>query len=402
MKKLQVLCAICDIRNISEKILESYNEISVNAATVISSPAANERMAGYQVQMNAANILCVPEDVELKSVNGSLELKGGELDRPTFLHVNGSLELGEGAADSLKHVTGIQVNGKITYPASLEGLLPPMQVNGATETYPSGAIRMRPNGIVDRMFLLRAKKADYYSQSRVLLLDENLDLSPLVEKGLHFLTPRAYVASSLLASSLPLFQDDTDIVEVPDGCALLEGEVELTDKVIRKHGTKLFLSGSLSVHKEGKDALEALDYLRVLGETTLYSPTLLPLLDQSEFHGKNPLIVRGIQISEKAHFTVDSRLLKKNQEGVTVTDCGTVKLAEDITAEQIEELLHFSDCGIIQCSPLQKDAVELVSQDVGCVDDGSDTDENSLKDILKSVMKPDPDTKTIRTAKYTF
>lgn len=402
MKKLQVNCATCDMRNISEKILESYKEISVNAATIISSPAANERMAGYQVQMNAANILSVPEDVELKSVNGSLEIKSGELDRPTFLHVNGSLELGEGAADSLKNVTGIQVNGKITYPSSLERLLPPLHVNGTIETYPSGAIRMTPDGIVDRMFLLRARKADYYARNQVLLLDEKLDLSSLAEKGLHFLTPKAYVASSLLPSALPLFQDDTEILEVPDGCSFLTGDVELTDKVIRRHGTKLFLSGRLFVHKEGKNALESLDYLRVLGETTLFDPTLLPLLDQTEFYGKEPLIIRGIVISEKDRFTVDSNLLSKNPEGITVTDCATVRLAEDITAEQIEELLHFSDCGIIQCSPLQKDAVELVSQDVGCVDDGSEASENPIKGILRSALMPDPDTKTIRTAKYTF
>lgn len=402
MKKLNVSCATCDIRNISEKILESYQEIAVNAATIVSSPAANERMAGYQVQMNAATILSASEETELKSVNGSLELKGGEIDHPTLLLVNGSLELGEDAEASLKNITLIHVNGRLTYPSGLESLLPPLQVNGSIETYPSGAIRMKSDGIVDRMFLLRAKRADYYTPRQVLLLDEKLDLSTLAEKEVHFLTPKAYVASSLLEAALPLFSDDTEITEVPDGCSYLNGEVELTDRVLRKYGPRLFLSGSLLVHQEGRQALESLSYLRVLGKTTLLGSDLGPLLDQIEFHGAEPVIIRGALISEKASLTVDAPLLERNPEGITFTDCATVKLADDITAEQIEKLLCFKDCAMIQCGPGQREAVMMVSQDVACVDDGSEGSDHSLGDILKSALLPDPEVNHIRAAKYVF
>ena len=44
-KKLQVNCAICDTRNITEEILSAYEAVQINAATLVTSPEAQAVLA---------------------------------------------------------------------------------------------------------------------------------------------------------------------------------------------------------------------------------------------------------------------------------------------------------------------------------------------------------------------
>lgn len=399
-RKLVINSATCDMRKISEKILETYEEITVNAANIIISPAASERMADYQVKLNAASVLNVSEEAALKSVNGTMTLKAGEIDRPTLLLVNGRLELEDGAGESLKNIERLQVNGQLIYPSSLEKCMPPLQLNGEAQVYPSGAIRMKPDGVVDSVFLLRAKQANYYAEHHVLMLDQKLDIASLIHKGVHFLTPRAYIASSLLRDAIHLFDDNVSITELPDGCALVEGDVELTDRIIRRCGSRLFLTGSLFIHKNGTEALKALEYVHVLGETNISDPAHAEMLGQIEYLGAEPKLIKGVQFRDRKSITIDKEMLERNQEGICVSDCGIVVLDEAITSEQIEELLQFEDCGIIRCSAGQKSAAEQVSRDVGFIGDEGENPENPLKKIFRDIA--DPDTKTVCAAEYTF
>ena len=156
-KKLIVNCASCDVRNITKNLLDAYEEIKISAATLLSSSEANELMAGYPVKIDAASVLSVPQGTVIKTVNGRLEIHGGEIEQPTILMVNGVVEIAKDAVESLKNIVSMQVNGKVIYPSNFEGKMPPMQVNGKTMCYPFDAIRLKASAVIDKIFLLRAK-----------------------------------------------------------------------------------------------------------------------------------------------------------------------------------------------------------------------------------------------------
>lgn len=61
-KKLIINAAICDARSVSETTLESYEDININAATVLVSNETKELMARYNVTMNTAEVTEVSKD----------------------------------------------------------------------------------------------------------------------------------------------------------------------------------------------------------------------------------------------------------------------------------------------------------------------------------------------------
>ncbi|MBQ2202476.1 MAG: hypothetical protein II412_07860, partial [Clostridia bacterium] len=72
MKKMMVNCAVCDMRSVSEETLKSYEQITVNAATMIVTPEKKDLINRYNVTMNVADVIEVPagENVRVISQNG--------------------------------------------------------------------------------------------------------------------------------------------------------------------------------------------------------------------------------------------------------------------------------------------------------------------------------------------
>ena len=58
-KKLQINCAICDTRNITEEILSAYEAVQINAATLVTSPEAQALLGRYRVCVNTAGTAAI-------------------------------------------------------------------------------------------------------------------------------------------------------------------------------------------------------------------------------------------------------------------------------------------------------------------------------------------------------
>ena len=56
-KKLMINTAVCDLRGATAEKLDQYEAVTVNAATIVTSPAAQALLAGYPVQLNAAEVV---------------------------------------------------------------------------------------------------------------------------------------------------------------------------------------------------------------------------------------------------------------------------------------------------------------------------------------------------------
>ena len=73
-KKLQVNCAICDTRNITEEILSAYEAVQINAATLVTSPEAQALLGRYGVCVNTAGTAAISGDVRFSLVNGPMTI----------------------------------------------------------------------------------------------------------------------------------------------------------------------------------------------------------------------------------------------------------------------------------------------------------------------------------------
>ena len=398
-KKLVINSSVCDARYVSESTLESYESIVINAASIIVTRETRELLSRYNISMNAADVTEVPADAELMIENGKYEITGSTVIlRPAVLIVNGKLDIGKGSQESLKKFLSITVNGSVSFPSDMKEQLPELNVNGSTDCYPADAIRLKSNLVVDRTFIIRAKNAKYYVKNKVVIAGGNLDISKLVEKGAAFITKQAIIAENLLEGALPLFGEEVDIKTIPKEFSYVSDAV-LSDALVRKNGNKLFVDGDLTVNNESESALDKLTSIKVNG-TVLIIKKFMDKFQSLDAEYNEIRTIKGKILSDKVNVEIDKRMVTKQEDGITVTDCVMVHLNEDITPEEIEKKLEFTDCGCIFCSTDQRSAVELVSEDVGRIDDSSRMGLSAMKEMAEGLHLFDKDTKVVNTVKY--
>lgn len=386
-KTMVINCALCDATQTREEVLQAYDQIVINAATVLVSEESTQLLHRYNVNLNAAAVYTVPAGCRPQVQNGRCTISGDRVpEQPTALMVNGALTIQPGSEKALQGYAAILVNGSVSCPESLSGQLPQLQVNGSTVIYPDNAILLKRTFVVDPVFVLRAKNADYFAQRRVVLVDDRLDMASLVAKGVKFLTRQAIVAQPLLEQAIALFDDETEIVVVPQGCAFVNDDLKLTDAAIRKHGTKLYINGNLILTTNSVRSLEQLEYLKVNG-TVLLPASLLESFEALNAEYNDLKVVKGTLVTDRPVIKVGLDALQQ-EDGLELMDCAAVTLSPDLPPQLIREKLAISDCAVVNCTPEQRDAVEAVSQDVATIQDGTDgdADEGSPLGFLKDIF----------------
>lgn len=392
-KKTVINTSVCDVRNVSEKTLAAYGELSINTALLLANSRSRALLAQYSVTLNCAKVLDVEGDVQVSTVNGSVQIKS--TDVPTgkrFLIVNGSLGIGPDTQRALEQYVGILVNGSVTYPESLSGALGMLTVNGSTTCYPDGAVVLKRKAVIDRLFVLRAREALYWAGKRLIMVDPKLDPAALEAKGAKFSAPEAILAESKVEGLIGLLDEKADIIIVPDGTAVVQDDVALDSGTLKKYGSKLYITGDLTVEQEGAAALEGLEYLNVRGDV-LVAENLKDLLMEKaqEIEGEVTVLkARGLTLRDQPMVRVTRRMLEREPEGVLVMDCAIAKLDEDVEEQLILERLSISDCAMVKCTREQEDAVTAVSQDVAQIG-GEEEGGFGL---------PDDDAKAINAAEY--
>ncbi len=370
-KKMTINAATCDARKVQEETLQGYDKITINSACLITDERSRALLGKYRVTMNCAATLDAPADVSVRTINGSAQIKSSDaLGEKCILMVNGSLEIGPDCQKVLERYAGIRVNGSVLYPESLSGALGMMTVNGSTTCYPDGAVILKRTAVIDRLFALRAKNTLYWSRGTIVMVDPALDPAALAAKGARFCAKKAIVAESKMEALLELLDEQTDIVVVPDGTAVVRDDVTLDEGLVRKNGTKLYVLGNVTVKKESTEALEALEYLNVRGNVSVDKEMKEKLLEKVQEIGGKLTILKGRYIRDQVSCRVTQWLLEKEPEGVSVEDCVAVKIDEDVDKELILERLTLTDCAEVCCSPEQEDAVTAVCTD--CAKIGSD------------------------------
>jgi len=393
MKKNKMINATtCDARAVTEESLAGYENITIHAAILIVNERSKELLNKYPVSMNTAIVLEIPdgENISIKSINGKGEIGPDADGTGVLLMVNGKLFIADGSQDAVRSYYRIMVNGKILMPKSYEGQFSNIQVSGKTEYYPDGATILKADTEIDDLFVLRAANTLYYCSGNLFFLDTGLDTEKLLSKGLKFTAKKVVIAESLIGKLVSLFDEEAEIVKVPDGTKLIDDDLELKPKTIKKYGTMLYVTGDVSI--KDAEALSSLEYLFADG-TVSVNKELEDAFDEIESVVEALRIIDpdlGL-IVDRPMVKVGAAVLGKYPKGVRVEDCAKVTLAENLSAEDIMEKLHIVDCAMVICSKEQEEAVNMIAEDVAMIKvSGQDSDDEDGED----------DTQIINAAEY--
>lgn len=405
-KKLMINCATCDARNVLEENYAHYEQITINCAIVLASPNAKAVMNKLPFTLNCANVLEMEGDVELRTINGSSEIKRGDVIPASkyYMLVNGALTIGPDTQEQLAKCVGMTVNGSLTCPESVYAILPGVNVNGSTTCYPDGAIVLKRNAVIDKLFALRAKNSLYWSARRMIMVDPELDVEKLRSKGVTFSTREVIISRSKVETLIDLIDEKAEIIIVPDGTAVVLDDITLDDDTLRRYGKQLYVIGDVTV-PENADALEELKYLNVRGDVKVpgeHKEKLLAVL--TEISGEVKIIKpKGATLEDKPIVKITKWMLEQQPLGIDVSDCAVVKIADDIPKELIVQRLHIEDCGVVRCSEELEDAVTMVCTDVGHIGSAEGEDSMGVGDMIKTAMggiKGALETKVINAADY--
>lgn len=402
MKKLKINTAACDVRNVTEETLSAYDKVEINTACVFTGPAAQALMGKYAVSVNAANSVVLDGDVRITTINGPMSIHPGQAvpGEKLYLQINGPLDIAPGSEEILRGYAGMVVNGPISCPESVTGLLSAFQVNGPVYAYPDGSILLKKTAVLDRTFCLRAKQdALYFAAKRVVALAPDIGFEKLAEKNVRFATKQLLVSESLAEAAVPLFDERADIVVVPDGCVYVGDGVELNENLLKRYGGKLYVAGDVGVTPESAPLLDQITYLRAGDLRVCRNLKDRVLAKGWEFDGLR--VVGGTVICGRAKAELDAAVLETAEDGVSVLDCARVVLAEDITPELLKEkLVGIADCAAVVCaSKEQQRTVEALAEDVAWIGLAGEEPQDVKED---AETEEDADVTLINSASYTL
>ena len=406
MKKNKMInVATCDARAVTEESLAGYENIIINAAILIVGERSKELLNQYPVTMNAANVLEIPDgqDITVKTINGKGEIGPDADGTGVFLMVNGKVVVSDGSQDAVKSYYRIMVNGKILMPKSYEGKFPNIQVNGKTEYYPDGATILKADTEIDDLFIARAANTLYYSSGNLFFLDTGIDTEKMISKALKFTAKKIVIAESLIGKLVSLFDEEAEIVKVPDGTQLIDDDLELKPKTIKKYGTKLCVSGDVSI--KDAEALSSLVYLFAEG-TVRVNKELEEAFDEIESVYDELIVIDPDlgYIMDRPMVKIGAAVLKKYPSGVQVKDCAKVTLSENLSTEDIMEKLHIKACAMVICTKEQEEVVNMIAEDVAMIQvtgqAPEDEEDGMAGGMFGSLLGKVKDTQVINSAEY--
>lgn len=381
MKDLSVNAVVLDLRKLSQETLDAYEKCSMNAAVALTTPRVQGLLAEKGIRLNVAS--CINEEdlsVKVNVLNGKVTLDDTGVPEGKVvlvLVVNGILTLKPETAAALEHYEKIIVNGKLYCPASLaSAALSKCSVNGEVSIYPDEAVVL--NGVVklDRSFLFRAQPKLYWTDWMFVAVDPKLDAPALAASGATFAGRKAVLTESNAKVLAPLFADDTELMILPDGTAVLEDDLELSAGTLRRYGTRLYVAGDVTVPEGAEELLGRMEYLHVAGDV------LLPAALEEAFYGIPDLeygslrVLLGHAIVGSPRLKLGKAMLDLYPQGVTCVDCAMVGLEETLEPDVIAKKLRFDGCAMVFCTELQQNAVSAVSKNVAQIQTGLAKEEN--------------------------
>lgn len=403
-KKLLVNCDLCDTRKMKEEDYSQFEQIAVNADIVLVNENSKSILNRLPVSFNTDRTMEFSMDVDVKTVKGSYRITGDTMaGEHTLLIVDGSLTIEPGTEEILKKYEQILVNGKLSYPKSLEGYIGKLTVNGSVTAYPDGCVVLdKEPFILDKYFPLRAREnSRYLAKKDVIIKDESIDLGKLISKNVQFITKTLVLPESKIEECACIFDEKTEFIVVPEGMKLIADDVVLNEKLIQREGNQLFVYGDLEV--DGKADMESisnsLEKLIVKGFVTIKEEQVEAFQKiEAEYEGID-IIDNRCEMRNLVRAKIDRALLENCEDGIRVCNAAMVVIDQEVEPALILEKLSLKNCAKVSCSKEQESAVSAVATNVAMIGEAAEGDETGIGSIL-GMIKSAADTKFVNADTY--
>ena len=360
MKKLNVEAVVIDLRHVSEETLASYEHIQIHAALAMTGPRTEALLAKYPVELDATSVQCYDDDAKVNMVNGKTELTASH--KPEGKSV-------------------LIVNGKVLCPAGLAGLVTEKcTINGKLAVYPDEAVVLKGTVKLDRSFLLRAQARLYWTEKQFVAVDPKLDVAALAAKGARFAAPKAILLEQFTETLAPLFTENTELIVLPEGTAVVDDDFELTPKTFRRYGSKLYVMGDVNISDDAAEVLGQVEYLHASGDVSLPAALEDVFYAIPDVEYEDLQMLTGHVVRNKPLLNIKPELLELDPAGVTCANCAVVTLDKTLTPEEIVAKLRLNCCAIVRCTAAQEAAAAAVAVNVAQI---------KVTDVVKEEKDPD-------------
>lgn len=402
-KNLIVNCDVCDTRTMKAEDYENYESIKLNTDLLIVNSKSKSVMSRLPILFNTDNTIELADDCEvhLQTVNGTFEITPNTQTQPgTMLTVNGVLHILPDTQNVLSGYLKIIVNGMVRCPKSMESCLQNVCINGTIVSYPDDCIILDSRFQPDKYFPLRAKEnARYYAAKHIILNDPDVDLSALAQKHVQFVTKTLLVSESLLEAAIPLFDETTAFVVIPDGYTLIQDDVTLDEALLCKNSTKLFVYGDLTWNAESTVLCSRLEGLIVKG-TVYITAKHLPALQAIDATYDKVELTKGRILENQLKIKLDKELFALSPEGIHIKNSVDIILAKDIPCSTILNDLILENCVNIRCTPQQESAVSIIGKNCADINTAAEDSENASDEDTPEALKNLSDTKLVNADSY--
>lgn len=398
-RKFILNCDVCDARKIKEDELSSYDEIMINSVVLLIDESSKAILNQLPTICNTGETLEIDGEVNAITVNGNYEIDvNANVSDKSLLIVNGNLIIHPDTEDVIQKFVKIIVNGSVRCPKCFASRLNNISVNGITEYIPNDCTVLKTELEVDKYFPLRAKEnRKYYASNKVLLIDPDIDIEMLTAKNVKFTTKRLICMECFASKVIEMIDENTELNVVPTGYEFIGKDAVLDETLLQKHGKCLYIDGNLTLNAESDEVLPQIEKLYVNGEVRLLKRQK-ERFEKLNVKYKRISFIKGRILRNKTQLTLDSNLLNASPDGISVINCRSLKISDDIDAISIMNLINIENCVIVKCSPQQRSAVESVSKNVANIS-SDDSDENSICNSF-DLMHASANDKVVNANKY--
>lgn len=376
MKKLNVDAVVLDLRHLTEETLAAYDQCEMDAVFALTNPQAQVLLSQYGVKLNVVQSIHCEEDVETTTINGKATLDGTSIpEKKRVMVVNGKLSVKPDGVKALEQYCGIVVNGKLYCPESMASVVTAKcTVNGKLCLYPDDAVILNSTTRLDKVFLLRAQPKLYWAEKVFIAVDPKLDAEALAAKGARFSSQKAILTERNAEILAPLFTEETELVILPEGTAVLEDDLELSAGTLRRYGTRLYVAGDVTVPEGAEELLGRMEYLHVAGDVLLPAALEEAFCAIPELEYQKLKLLKGHAIVGAPKLRLNREMLQLYPEGIVCVGCAMVTLDAALEPDTIAKKLTFEGCAMVKCTALQENAVNAVSKDVAqiCVPENAE------------------------------
>ena len=366
MKKLNVDAVVLDLRHLTEETLAAYDQCEMDAVFALTNPQVQVLLSQYGVKLNVVQSIHCEEDAETTTINGKATLDGTSIpEKKRVMVVNGKLSVKPDGVKALEQYCGIVVNGKLYCPESLASVVTAKcTVNGKLCLYPDDAVILNSTTRLDKVFLLRAQPKLYWAEKLFIAVDPKLDAEALAAKGARFSSQKAILTERNAEILAPLFTEETELVILPEGTAVLEDDLELSAGTLRRYGTRLYVAGDVTVPEGAEELLGRMEYLHVAGDVLLPAALEEAFCAIPELEYQKLKLLKGHAIVGTPKLRLNREMLQLYPEGIVCVGCAMVTLDAALEPDTIAKKLTFEGCAMVKCTALQENAVNAVSKDV--------------------------------------